>query len=165
MEPSSAGQGKWRRQSERRTPNCRSDKTTIQRNDVPRGTMDETSSLWTLVSIALPRSVREVRLFRLFLLIPCWESQRLIPKRSAGPRASRFAAFRERDSAKLGRMRLAPSSKVIDVFEGSMLRKFEWKVIVAICAIDAASSTPVGPAPTRSKRARSAGSSVSSAFS
>src|SRR5580700_3704137 len=32
---------------------------TIQRNDVPRGTMDETSSLWTLVSIALPRSVRE----------------------------------------------------------------------------------------------------------
>src|SRR5580693_3051549 len=59
MEPSSAGQGKWRRQSERRTPNCRSDKTTIQRNDVPRGTMDETSSLWTLVSIALPRSVRE----------------------------------------------------------------------------------------------------------
>src|ERR1700719_1502022 len=32
---------------------------TIQRNDVPRGTMDETSSLWTLMSIALPRSVRE----------------------------------------------------------------------------------------------------------
>ena len=32
-------------------------------------------------------SVREFRLFRLFLLIPCWESQRLIPKRSAGPRA------------------------------------------------------------------------------
>ena len=90
MEPSSAGQGKWRRQSERRTPNCRSDKTTIQRNDVPRGTMDETSSLWTLVSIALPRSVREVRLFRLFLLIPCWESQRLIPKRSAGPRATKI---------------------------------------------------------------------------
>jgi hypothetical protein len=25
-------------------------------------------------------------LFRLFLLIPCWESQRLIPKRSADPR-------------------------------------------------------------------------------
>ena len=90
MEPSSAGQGKWRRQSERRTPNCRSDKTTIQRNDVPRGTMDETSSLWTLVSIALPRSVRRVRLFRLFLLIPCWESQRLIPKRSAGPRAAKI---------------------------------------------------------------------------
>ena len=63
---------------------------TIQRNDVPRGTMDETSSLWTLVSIALPRSVREVRLFRLFLLIPCWESQRLIPKRSAGPRATKI---------------------------------------------------------------------------
>ena len=90
MEPSSAGQGKWRRQSERRTPNCRSDKTTIQRNDVPRGTMNETSSLWTLVSIALPRSVRKVRLFRLFLLIPCWESQRLIPKRSAGPRATKI---------------------------------------------------------------------------
>src|SRR3977135_583272 len=32
---------------------------TIQRNDVPRGTMDETSSLWTLVAVALPRSVRE----------------------------------------------------------------------------------------------------------
>ena len=63
---------------------------TIQRNDVPRGTMDETSSLWTLVSIALPRSVREFRLFRLFLLIPCWESQRLIPKRSAGPRATKI---------------------------------------------------------------------------
>src|SRR6202045_3351326 len=53
---------RWTREmapTERRTPNCRSDKTTIQRNDVPRGTMDETSSLWTLVSIALPRSVRE----------------------------------------------------------------------------------------------------------
>src|ERR1700720_495748 len=56
--------------------------------DVPRGTMDETSSLWTLVSIALPRSVRESE--RLFLLIPCWESQRLIPKRSAGPRATKI---------------------------------------------------------------------------
>ena len=31
-----------------------------------------------------------VRLFRLFLLIPCWESQRLIPKRSAGPRATKI---------------------------------------------------------------------------
>src|SRR5438128_2055626 len=62
MEPSSAGQGKWRRQSERRTPNCRSDKTTIQRNDVPRGTMDETSSLWTLVSAANePRSMDSPR--------------------------------------------------------------------------------------------------------
>jgi len=29
-------------------------------------------------------------LFRLFLLIPCWESQRLIPKRSAGPRATKI---------------------------------------------------------------------------
>src|SRR5580700_1918630 len=37
---------------------------TIQRNDVPRGTMDETSSLWTLVSIALPRSVRESETLR-----------------------------------------------------------------------------------------------------
>jgi hypothetical protein len=27
---------------------------------------------------------------RLFLLIPCWESQRLIPKRSAGPRATKI---------------------------------------------------------------------------
>ena len=26
----------------------------------------------------------------LFLLIPCWESQRLIPKRSAGPRATKI---------------------------------------------------------------------------
>ena len=32
----------------------------------------------------------QVRLFRLFLLIPCWESQRLIPKRSAGPRATKI---------------------------------------------------------------------------
>ena len=29
-------------------------------------------------------------MFRLFLLIPCWESQRLIPKRSAGPRATKI---------------------------------------------------------------------------
>jgi hypothetical protein len=59
--------------------------TTIQCNDVSRGTMGETSSFWALVSIALPRSVR-VRLFRLFLLIPCWERKRLIPTRSTGPR-------------------------------------------------------------------------------
>src|SRR3981189_2556834 len=31
-----------------------------------------------------------IRFFRLFLLIPCWESQRLIPKRSAGPRATKI---------------------------------------------------------------------------
>ena len=34
-----------------------------------------------------------VRLFRLFLLIPCWESQRLIPKRSAGPRATKIGVI------------------------------------------------------------------------
>src|SRR3982074_1805259 len=90
MEPSSAGQGKWRRQSERRTPNCRSDKTTIQRNDVPRGTMDETEFVWgSCVDRSTAISTR-VRLFRLFLLIPCWESQQLIPKRSAGPRATKI---------------------------------------------------------------------------
>jgi hypothetical protein len=45
-------------------------------------------------------------LFRLFLLIPCWESQRLIPKRSAGPRAENWSlligalAFRVDGNAK-----------------------------------------------------------------
>src|SRR6202035_3644774 len=120
MEPSSAGQGRWRRQSERRTPNCRSDKTTIQRNDVPRGTMDETSSLWTLVSIALPISTRvstRVRLFRLFLLIPCWESQRLIPKRSAGPRATKIGvvSLKALDHHRPNREESAPNPKARDL--------------------------------------------------
>jgi hypothetical protein len=34
------------------------------------------------------QSAARTRLF--FLLIPCWESQRLIPKRSAGPRATKI---------------------------------------------------------------------------
>src|SRR6202030_3062085 len=58
------------------------------RNDVPRGTMDE-FALDSCVDRSTAISTR-VRLFRLFLLIPCWESQRLIPKRSAGPRATKI---------------------------------------------------------------------------
>jgi len=44
---------------------------------------------------------------------------------------------------------LAPSSRKIDVVAGSIRRKLARKVVVAICAIDAANSTPVGPAPNQ----------------
>jgi hypothetical protein len=37
-----------------------------------------------------------VRLFRLFLLIPCWESQRLILKRSASPRATKIGVVSQK---------------------------------------------------------------------
>src|SRR6202022_4238482 len=87
MEPSSAGQGKWRRQSERRTPNCRSDNP-AQRCPSRDDGCDE-FALDSCVDRSTAISTR-VRLFRLFLLIPCWESQRLIPKRSAGPRATKI---------------------------------------------------------------------------
>src|ERR1700730_8017722 len=87
MEPSSAGQGKWRRQSERRTPNCRSDNP-AQRCPSRDDGRDE-FALDCCVDRSPAISTR-VRLFRLFLLIPCWESQRLIPKRSAGPRATKI---------------------------------------------------------------------------
>src|ERR1700730_1075295 len=87
MEPSSAGQGKWRRQSERRTPNCRSDNP-AQRCPSRDDGRDE-FALDSCVDRSTAISTR-VRLFRLFLLIPCWESQRLIPKRSAGPRATKI---------------------------------------------------------------------------
>jgi hypothetical protein len=56
----------------------------------------------------------------------------------------------------------------MEVFAGSIRRKFERSVMEAICAIDAANSTPVGPAPTSTKvicRARSVGSSIDSARS
>ena len=43
-----------------------------------------------LLCRSLYRDQYASRLFRLFLLIPCWESQRLIPKRSAGPRATKI---------------------------------------------------------------------------
>ena len=52
--------------------------------------MDETSSLWNFCVDRSTAISTQVRLFRLFLLIPCWESQRLIPKRSAGPRATKI---------------------------------------------------------------------------
>src|SRR3984893_273043 len=89
MEPSSAGQGKWRRQSERRTPNCRSDNP-AQRCPSRDDGRDE-FALDSCVDRSTAISTR-VRLFRLFLLIPCWESQRLIPKRSAGPRPTKIGA-------------------------------------------------------------------------
>ena len=49
------------------------------------GTMDETSSLWTLCSIAPPRSVRGVRLFRLFLADPMLGEPAADPKEKRGP--------------------------------------------------------------------------------
>src|SRR5437868_2088623 len=48
-------------------------------------------------------------------------------------------------------MRLPPSISRIEVFAGSIRRKFERRVTAAISAIDPASSTPVGPAPTSTK--------------
>src|SRR5215469_15410991 len=45
-------------------------------------------------------------------------------------------------------MRLSPSISRIEVFAGSIRRKFERRVIEPIRAIDPANSTPVGPAPT-----------------
>src|ERR1700730_12069574 len=89
MEPSSAGQGKWRRQSERRAPNWeRQNHNPEQRWPSRDDGGDEIAELSHL-DRSTPISTR-VRLFRLFLLIPCWESQRLIPKRSAGPRPTKI---------------------------------------------------------------------------
>src|SRR3984957_15509096 len=82
--------------------------------------------------------------------------------------ARRWAALADDDSAKLGSTRFAPSSRKIDVVAGSIRRKLARRVVVAICAIDAANSTPVGPAPTRTNvicRRRSSSSSVDSAIS
>ena len=75
--------------------------------------------------------------------------------------------FRQRFS-KAGKNALAPSSRIIVVVAGSIRRKFLRKVVVANCAIDAANSTPVGPAPTKTNvicRWRSSASSVDSANS
>ena len=56
--------------------------------------------------------------------------------------------FLGRDSANVGRIRSPPSIRIIELFAGSMRRKLPRSVTVAICAIEAASSTPVGPPPT-----------------
>ena len=81
---------------------------------------------------------------------------------------SRLAAFFDKDSAKVGRTRAPPSSNRIRLLAGSILRKFPRRVTETNCAIEAASSTPVGPPPTRTNviwRARSFSSSVDSASS
>src|SRR5262249_35605417 len=75
----------------------------------------------------------------------------------------RLVTLRDTDSAKVGRTRLPASSRMMVLFDGSMRRKLFRSVTLTICASDAASSTPVGPAPTRTKviwRARSLSSSV-----
>src|ERR1700730_12163727 len=114
MEPSSAGQGKWRRQSERRTPNCRSDNP-AQRCPSRDDGRDE-FALDSCVDRSTAISTR-VRLFRLFLLIPCWESQRLIPKRSAGPRAttSGVVSLEALDHHRPNREESAPTEAVVGV--------------------------------------------------
>ena len=58
-----------------------------------------------------------VRLFRLFLLIPCWESQRLIPKRSAGPRATKIGvvSLKALDHHRPNREKSAPTEAVVGV--------------------------------------------------
>lgn len=58
-----------------------------------------------------------VRLFRLFLLIPCWESQRLIPKRSAGPRATKIGVISRKalDHHRPNREESAPTEAVVGV--------------------------------------------------
>src|SRR6516164_2757059 len=61
---------------------------------------------------------------------------------------SRRVTLRDSDSAKVGSTRLPASSRMILACAGSMWRKLPRSVTFTICARDAASSTPVGPAPT-----------------
>ena len=56
-----------------------------RQKDVLRGTMDEVSSLWLLLSIATRSDQNCVRLGHLILLIPCWKSQRADPEEKLGP--------------------------------------------------------------------------------
>ena len=88
----------------------------------------------------------------------------LTPVRTFTPSfVSRRVTRRDSGSAKVGRTRLPASSKMMALFDGSTRRKFPRKVTRTICAKDAASSTPVGPAPTSTNvicRVRSHSSSV-----
>ena len=82
--------------------------------------------------------------------------------------SSRLAAFCDTLLGKSRENSLAPVDQNDRLLAGSMRRNLRRSVTVTICAIDAASSTPVGPAPTSTNviwRARSAPSSVVSASS
>ncbi len=63
--------------------------------------------------------------------------------------SSLFAALPARRSENVGRIRAPPSIRMIALSAASIRRYCPRSVSVAICAMDAASSTPVGPAPTR----------------
>ena len=103
-------------------------------------------------------------------ITPCSSTvSTLTPGKTVTPSLSRCSAtLRDKDSAKVGRTRLPASSRMMLAFDGSMRRKLPRNVTFTICAKDAASSTPVGPAPTSTNvicRTRSPSSSVVAARS
>jgi len=74
----------------------------------------------------------------------------LTPVRISTPSfSSRRVALFARLSANVGRIRLLPSTRMMELLAGSIRRNCARSVVVANCAIEAASSTPVGPPPTR----------------